>query len=555
MRVCPRCRSIYSGKSQFCGIDGVRLVEQREDPLLGQSVGRYTIVERLGQGASGCVYKAMHHELQSEFALKVLFGDLGADETIVARFKREAQTASKLRSPNVVSVVDFGTTPEGLTYLVMEYAHGKTLQRVIKADAPLNPLRAARIVHQVASGLASAHQMGFIHRDVKPANIILTMEQGRELAKVLDFGIVRHEDEGEEATKLTQAGLVIGTPAYMSPEQAKSAKVTAAADIYSLGVVLFEMLAGRKPFIASTVPELMVKHTHHEPPPLQPASGLEELAMWMLRKNPEDRPETAVVVCAEAEKVQMMLSGSTTRAGMGDEGSQALPPSERSYPPEAELQTSSNGRTSNSQEAMPYQTLSAEKSQSTVLGARQPGGLIFGFIIGAVLAVVIGGFAKMALDGNDARPEPIKHAIKNSNKPRIETLEAELQKSLNSKGLSFADLIAVEGSQPLLTKWAEVKNKAAAEPRREALGALIKLAKSAKITKAVVQAKLDRMDQTLASIADKLPESKKKKLETRYLELYKIVRVTETSAGFSTILMSVHAFEKELMGAKAAIGQ
>jgi serine/threonine protein kinase len=312
VRVCPRCRSVYSKRTQFCGIDGDRLIDQLEDPLVGELLDRYHVVEKIGQGASGCVYRARHSELDTDFALKVLFGDLGSDETIVGRFRREAQTASKIRSPHVVSVVDFGTTPVGLTYLVMEYADGKSLRDIIQNDGALNPLRAARFTSHIARGLAAAHQRGFIHRDVKPANVVIAMEHGQEIAKLLDFGIVRIDQEAVDATKLTEHGLVVGTPAYMAPEQARNSEVTTAADIYALGVVLYEMIAGEKPFKGSNVPDIVYKHAHELPAPLQPANGLENLAMWMLSKVPAERPESVVVVAAEAERIQTLLSGSRT---------------------------------------------------------------------------------------------------------------------------------------------------------------------------------------------------------------------------------------------------
>ena len=170
-------------------------MDQVDDPLIGHQLGRYHVVEKIGQGASGCVYRCRHSELDTDFAIKVLFGDLGSDETVVGRFKREAQTASKIRSPNVVSVIDFDTTPEGLTYLVMEYAEGHSLRSVIKKEGSLNPLRAARLMTQIARALAAAHRLGFVHRDVKPANIVVTQENGQEIGKLLDFGIVRIDEE------------------------------------------------------------------------------------------------------------------------------------------------------------------------------------------------------------------------------------------------------------------------------------------------------------------------------------------------------------------------
>lgn len=312
MRVCPRCRSVYSTRTAFCGIDGSKLKDQAADPLIGADVGRYTVVDKLGTGSTGCVYKAVHKELETEFALKVLFGDLGANETIVTRFKREAQAASRIRSPHVVSVVDFGATDEGLVYYVMEYSPGRVLQDLLRDTGALGKHRAAKLLVEIAKGLEAAHSLGFIHRDIKPANIVLVVQQGREMAKILDFGIVRVQNDDQDTTKLTRAGLVIGTPAYMSPEQAAGAEITIGADLYSLGVVLFEMLEGARPFKARSVAEMVVKHTDFPPPPLGHHGGLEEIATRLLAKKPEERYESAAAVIAAVEALD--LDAPTTAA-------------------------------------------------------------------------------------------------------------------------------------------------------------------------------------------------------------------------------------------------
>jgi serine/threonine protein kinase len=227
--------------------------------------------------------------------MKILYGDLGQDLRIVERFKREAKAISMMRHPNILSVTDFGRTPNGLTFLVMEYVRGATLMDLIERSPGLLPLALiARIVEQVASGLGEAHRSGFVHRDVKPANIMVGIDdEDREFVRILDFGIVGLRSEALD-TRLTGTGFIIGTPAYMSPEQARDPSfLTPAADFYSLGVILYEMLTGRVPFDAHQPVDVIIRHSTEPVPPIPPSGGLEMLARWMLEKRPENRPQTA----------------------------------------------------------------------------------------------------------------------------------------------------------------------------------------------------------------------------------------------------------------------
>lgn len=293
MRVCPRCRSTYASASEFCGIDGERLVEQAVDALIGERIDRYEFVERLGAGAVGVVYRARHTQLGRDFAIKVLYGEYGADKQLVARFRREAQAVSQMNHPNIIGVVDFGSTEQGLNFLVMEHLEGHTLAEVLAKERTIPPLRAARIVIQVAAALGEAHRLGFVHRDVKPANVMLIGPPEEELVKLLDFGIVGLADPTSIDTNLTATGRIVGTPRYMSPEQARNSRVGPSADLYSLGVVLYEMLSGEVPFPGDALADVLVMHSTMPPAPLSPARGLETLAMALLGKVPEQRPADA----------------------------------------------------------------------------------------------------------------------------------------------------------------------------------------------------------------------------------------------------------------------
>ncbi|MCB9655422.1 MAG: serine/threonine protein kinase [Deltaproteobacteria bacterium] len=300
---CPRCRSIYAADIDFCGIDGERLMATDENPLIGRVIERYEIVEVLAQGAMGSVYRVRHVVLEHEYAMKVLFGDLGASKTLVQRFRREAQAVSKIQHPNVVSVVDFGTTADGLTFLLMEYVEGETLERRLARDGPYNPLKAAQITRQIASGLAAAHRLGFVHRDIKPSNIMLSNKGGFDFVKILDFGIVGLA-KGAVGDRLTESGYMVGTPLYMAPEQAiEAATVGPAADLYSLGVITFEMLMGRPPFSGRTSMEVVLKHAIEKLPPMPPLGGLEILVRWLLEKVATDRPKSGDEVVGELDRL------------------------------------------------------------------------------------------------------------------------------------------------------------------------------------------------------------------------------------------------------------
>lgn len=304
---CPECRSIYSTKRARCGLDDHLLEEGDRDPLIGETLDdRYLIVEPISKGGMGRIYRAKHAVLEHDYALKVLWGDYASAPPIVERFKREAKAVSKLRHPNIVEVTDFGRTKQGIVYLVMELVSGRTLESALKKESPFPPQRAARIARQIAAALGEAHKLGFVHRDVKPANVMLT--SGKDDLKLLDFGLVAIIEPNEE--RLTKLGAVLGTPKYMAPEQCIDSRVTAAADLYSLGVILYEMLAGHAPFNGASVLEILSLHLDAPPPVAPPSEGLETLVAWLLLKNATKRPANAEVVIRELDR---FVSGDKSR--------------------------------------------------------------------------------------------------------------------------------------------------------------------------------------------------------------------------------------------------
>jgi eukaryotic-like serine/threonine-protein kinase len=308
VRVCPRCKATYVAPRATCAVDQERLIETDRDPLIGQTISRYDVLEYLGSGGMGRVYRARHSTIEREYAIKVLYGDLAIDDTFRARFRREASTVSKIRHSNVVSVSDYGVTEEGLSFIVMELIWGRTLLKTIDNDGPLVPTRAGRIARQIAEALSAAHGAGFIHRDIKSTNVMLMGRAPEESVKVLDFGTVALRQQKVD-DRLTTVGQLIGTPAYMAPEQFEDPAVGPSADLYSLGVVLYHMLAGRLPFAGVKPTELMVQHMTMQPPPLPACGGLERLALKLLQKEPQDRLRSADEVIRAIDR--LVLDGST----------------------------------------------------------------------------------------------------------------------------------------------------------------------------------------------------------------------------------------------------
>lgn len=328
MWTCPRCRLIYAGETRLCGVDGAQLQELDEDPLIGRTIDRYRIIRRLGEGAMGCVYQAHHIRLTNrQCAIKILFGEMASNREVSARFRREAEAASSMNHENVVPVIDFGETPEGLTYLVMEYVEGRTLQSAIKAEAPFSVERAARITRQIAGGLAHAHSRGYVHRDLKPGNIVLAGQRGDERPRIVDFGIAGIFDQKLDATKLTKTNRIVGTPLYMAPEQATGSAADPRSDAYALGVILFQLLAGRPPFTGASGKSVLMEHIMDPPPRLPDCGGLEQLAYHLLEKAPSERLG-AEQITAEIDRLAPRLEPA---GGTGPTGTPHTADSSRPY--------------------------------------------------------------------------------------------------------------------------------------------------------------------------------------------------------------------------------
>ena len=310
VRCCTACGAVYRAQFSRCVNDGTELVMLNRDPLVGTTVGPYAVDALIGEGGMGRVYRVHHARLQQKrYALKVLLGDFAATPPMRMRFAKEAQSASRLSHPNVVSVCDFGVTDAGLAYLAMDLVEGTPLSQLI-ANQPMAPDRVIRLARQLCAGLAHAHDLGLIHRDFKPDNIIVVDTPGGEVPRIADFGLAISNDESD--VRLTTSGMVLGTPAYVAPEQCTDGAVDHRADLYALGASLFELLTGgRLPFDGEAAEVVGLKATTAAPtmaevaPDVKVPPALAAIVDRLLARRPTDRYRDArAVAAALAEAVR-----------------------------------------------------------------------------------------------------------------------------------------------------------------------------------------------------------------------------------------------------------
>jgi serine/threonine-protein kinase len=336
MKLCPTCGEQADDAAERCAHDDAALIRvkpsaaEREQAMIGRTLDRrYVIEAKLGQGGMGTVYVAQQVAVGRRVAIKLLPPAIADDLAAVKRFMQEAKAASTLSHPNTITIHDFGQLEDGLLFLVMELVEGQTLAAALKAARTLPPERAVRICAQILSALEDAHARGIVHRDLKPDNVIVSPRPGSpDFVKVLDFGLAKVAD-ADSHENLTQTGQVFGTPAYMSPEQALGERCDLRTDLYAVGVMLYEMLGGRRPFEGDSPVSILVKHINEAPPPLAgPTAGaalpaaLVEATGKALAKRREDRFASAAEMRAALESaVAPLLSApllSRPEAPLGD---------------------------------------------------------------------------------------------------------------------------------------------------------------------------------------------------------------------------------------------
>jgi len=354
MMKCNLCGRTYADNVQFCPADGGRLVPadaaraqitsaptavvpatpiRQEDPprptasgampdnvdpddLTGRRIfGDYIVRKKLGEGGMGAVYLAENPNIGQRIAIKVLHGYAAQSEELVQRFNREAQAISRLTHPNIIRVFIFGSTDDFI-YLAMEFVEGKPLRDVIFDAGHMDETRAIRLMRQILHALNEAHEIGIVHRDLKPDNIMLTKFRGvSEFVKVLDFGIAKVKEPDGSSQKLTQAGVVYGTPEYLSPEQAQAKELDGRSDLYSMGIILYEMVAGTVPFQSKTAVAVLAAHVYEAPKkPSELAKhsispGMERIIMKAIDKDPKKRYQTAMEFLADLEAHEAELVG------------------------------------------------------------------------------------------------------------------------------------------------------------------------------------------------------------------------------------------------------
>jgi serine/threonine protein kinase len=305
MRSCPQCASSCDDAHKFCPACGFpvgKAPSNPDDPLIGRALpGGYLILELVGVGGMGRVYRAEQTNLGRTVAVKIIHPHLVGEENAAARFITEARAASRLNHPNSVGIIDFGKSPDGQLYLVMEYLRGRDLARVTYEDGPLAFRRIVDVLRQTLAALAEAHSQSIIHRDLKPENIILEpIRSGGDFVKVVDFGLAKIRGPDAQPRGITSPGIVCGTPEYMSPEQARGDELDARSDLYAVGVILYQLLTGRLPFEAESPTQVVLAHLTEPPrdprdvaPDRQVPSPLVEVVLKALSKNTKDRYQDA----------------------------------------------------------------------------------------------------------------------------------------------------------------------------------------------------------------------------------------------------------------------
>jgi serine/threonine-protein kinase len=362
------------------GADAVPPTVIATGSLIGRVIdGKYEIISPLGEGGMGAVYVARRVLIGDEVAVKVLHTNLASDDTFVERFRREARAAAQLHHPNVVTIHDYGEShgAGGFAYIVMELVRGESLRDLLRREGRLEATRAVTLMRDICAGVGAAHRRGIVHRDIKPDNIIIMPadeDSATERVKVVDFGIAKLRDMAHEAT-LTQAGTMVGTPFYMSPEQCKGEHLDARADVYSLGALLYEMLAGGPPFVSPSLTGIILKHINEPPPPmpqeLRVPPALQAAVMRALAKDPNERQADATEFARDLYAA-LTQAPATLIAPPPQPTAALLDPSKRHAPgTQPQSQQAHGGAQQQNRAASPQQNQSAPPQQPFYPAPRQ----------------------------------------------------------------------------------------------------------------------------------------------------------------------------------------
>ncbi|MBI2375659.1 MAG: protein kinase [Deltaproteobacteria bacterium] len=587
--------------------------------LIGTVLGGYQILELLGKGTAARVYRAVALRTGRECALKVHHGGLG-NPTLLERMRREAEILMSLDHPNLVAVFDIQTTEEGRPLVAMELLRGRTLRQLLDLEGVLSPRRAAAIARQIACGLEIAHRAGIVHRDLKPANLMVVEASGREVVKILDFGIARALDG--ELTQLTATQQLLGTPAYMAPEQVRrAAGVGPEADLYSLGAILFAMLDGQPPF-TGTVLQVIEAKLQSKAPPLRPSCGLEQLVARLLERDPERRPRSGTEVrrsldasfqALDTQESSELVAPTFVPPGAEVTDSFDEVSTSRTLPGEDELrepiavETPRASLQSSRRDPSPLVIPTRSPSEATVTLPRWALGLILGSAVFAVLATVAAALffvawrTELAARGptdpppgpevvpridsrahgdsaesapaasqviarepsplaegpvtqepSDRSPEPnprhVAPAARALSTPRRDpsaNAEAELQRTLEQRGLLMADLELADPSG-LVARWRDTRSSRSPDP--VLLESLAAAARRFVIDPPILLRKLNRLRAELQERAPTLETSVQQNLEGRYFELRKRVRPGIGSTEAEEIARAIEAVRREVGG-------
>jgi len=540
-RTCPDCHNTYDDEILHCPEDGRGLSDiPAVDDLIGRTVGSYRVEKLLGKGGMGCVYMGVHPGIGSRVAIKFLHPQFSHDEKIVDRFFNEARAVNVIGHDNILKILDLNVTDDNRHYFVMEFLHGRPLQALLRNNMAVPLDVAGPILVQVCDALEAAHKRGIVHRDLKPDNVYLISMKGKKnFVKVVDFGIARVTDDAGISTGKTQTGMVMGTPAYMSPEQGSGAsnKIDGRSDVYSLGVMMFQLATGRLPFPGSNFGEVLIGHLQVPPP--QPRSlnaqipeAYEAVILKCMQKKQEDRYASmkelkhAIEACMD----QLHISKELPHTDDTDTDTQLQPVDVRppSYPgartPGRVTGPGSKNRISNpnarpggprpaARPAGAMARTSQPPTRFTPAPQRQPGRSPLFASIGVLAAVAVGVGAFVVLRRSDAPPLP---APVRAQAEIVRTEETPVFLSVVSEPLD-ADVIATwkdgekRGAAPLSL---EVPRNAKVHFEFRKSGfldyAMDVIADQPQTVQAVLKA-VPRAPQPVAAEEQRQPEKKRKK--------------------------------------------